>query len=397
MPRAGNLMSRYLIDAGLGAGLILALTLVFALDRDKPAPPPLETTHEEKIVRIPIPPKKRTIAVTSSDRQMDDVGRVLKQLGAGYSYTDIPLTDLADFSKIEKFDLLFVTCSPTPREWLGARIGDSERPGFTQYMWSEPAIKRIADSLHRFLAKGGTLYVSDLHFALLTAAFPSVSDRNLPPAGVEESIESSVTDPTLRDIIGPTLPLRFDIAGWYPASFVVPTRRTYLEGEYRDKFGRFHTAPLLVTFPHEGGSVIFTSFHNGKQSNTTKETELLKFLVFTAATSKTEAEVTQTMITGGFSPQRQTLLTASQGSKTLTGSHASTKPGTLQFVLGFGAEGADMELTVKGPDGAERKKRDTQTFTVEVPNAVVGTYSYTVTAHQVPYEHFPFKMFVNQK
>jgi len=72
------------------------------------------------------------------------------------------------------------------------------------------------------------------------------------------------------------------------------------------------TGPLLVTFPHGEGTVIFTSFRNEAQ-NTEMEEELLRHLVFTTVTAREEGKIRRTMVRGGFSPTARNLLSASSG------------------------------------------------------------------------------------
>jgi hypothetical protein len=153
------------------------------------------------------------------------------------------------------------------------------------------------------------------------------------------------------------------------------------------------TAPLLVKAPFERGTIIFTSFHNEKVNNEL-ETKLLKYLVFAAVTAKETAEAQKTMISGGFSPQKQNLLSASPETPSVTQSYVNAKRGRLRFALSFANQGAHLELTVRGPDGQAYRQEGTTTFMVDVPDAAPGTWSYTVTARRVPYPNFPFTLII---
>ena len=153
------------------------------------------------------------------------------------------------------------------------------------------------------------------------------------------------------------------------------------------------TAPLLVKVPFEQGTIIFTSFHNEKV-NSELETKLLKFLVFAAVTARETAEAKNIMISGGFSPQKQNLLSASPEAAPVQNVYANAKRGRLRFVLSFANRGAQLALSVRGPDGKTHEQEGVSTFTVDVPDAAVGDWTYTVTARKVPYANFPFTLSV---
>jgi len=155
-------------------------------------------------------------------------------------------------------------------------------------------------------------------------------------------------------------------------------------------------SPLLVKVPAGDGEVIFTSFHNEK-ANSESEIELLKYLVFTTVTAKVESAVTRTMVRGGFSPQKSSLLSTSAEAPSVTKIYNCKKRGRLQFVLSFEDRGASMTLKATAPDGKVYKKAGTSTITIDVPDAKPGKWKYTATATVVPYENFPFSLSVWQK
>ena len=69
----------------------------------------------------------------------------------------------------------------------------------------------------------------------------------------------------------------------------------------------------------------------------------------------------------------------------------------MRFSLGFRNAGATLELALKSPDGKTFAWKDTSTFTLEVPHAQAGEWTYTVTRVHVPYENFPFTVTVSEK
>src|SRR5262249_52283964 len=123
-----------------------------------------------------------------------------------------------------------------------------------------------------------------------------------------------------------------------------------------DKEGIASEAPLLVTFTHGKGTVIFTSFHNEKQTSEV-EKKLLQYLVFKLVTAKVDAEVASTINQGGFEPQPSNLLSAPTGKKSFERTYASKKDGPLRFALAFrNEEGVKLGLTIQSPDGKKYTK-----------------------------------------
>jgi hypothetical protein len=397
---------RYLIDATIGVLLVVAVGVVFRLDQPRAEPdegPRLVEVAQEEPISIAPPPLRLAVTYCPRDRaEYDDMGRLLKELGQGYQYTPIHQNDLAEYDRIAQFDVIFVTCGTYPKEWLEAEsLGKGVRPGTESRRMNRRMFDRARDALRRFVASGKTLYVSDQMYTLLTYAFeefqdPSTSSSSSSKLGDRQTVEARVVDPGLRDQLGGELALRFDLPDWFPALFTSRDSTVFLEGSYRTLDGGTETAPLLVKLPFEQGALIFTSFHNEKQ-NSEKEYQLLKYLVFATVTAREVSKVTRTMLAGGFSPRKQSLLSASTESSSVTQSHRNRTTGRLQFVLGFEPRGARLRLKVVGPDGKVLEKEGTSTFTLTIDKPQVGDWTYSVTALQVPYENFPFTLTVGEE
>ena len=392
------------LDAAIAVSLLMALSIVYVVDRlsarggtDKANAPKLEIAeHNEVQFTETKAQKPLSIAVTRSDKVYDDVGKLLRELGQGYRYTEIELADIQDYSKIAQFDLLFLTCGTHPKSWLGAAVGPADRPGVQNSELKQYVAEQIRSSLTRFLDKGGTIYASDWQFVILGIAFPKDVDESKFVLGEgNQHVEADVVDESLREILGQSLHLKFDMEGWMPAAIKAEQMKVYLEGDYRAKDGRMVRAPLLVKYPRGKGQIIFTSFHNEKQ-NSAAETKLLRFLVFAAVTARIETTISTTMVKGGFSPSKQSLLSVG-GAQSVTQTYKNKTAGKLLFVLGFAQEGAELELIITGPDGTPHSKRGTSTLQIELPEAVPGDYQYTITAHKVPYPNFPFALTIGNK
>lgn len=384
----------FAIDGSFAALLSFALGLVFLVDRAPPANS--EPTPTPKVVIAPEPTPATPMRLGVTPRQYDDMGKLLGQLGSGFPHTLVRLEDLEDVSKLVPYDVLFLTCGTVPSSWVvGGDLGGGSRPGVRRVRLNDQILERVRQVLRTFVGRGGTLYASDWRLDLIRYSFPELFDGEDIVPGAAQTLTADVVEPGLRDVLGPTVELRFDLPGWNPARLAGDQTTVYLQGAYRPKDGEGTpiTAPLLVKAPFEQGTIIFTSFHNEKV-NSEVETKLLRFLVFAAVTAKETAQAQKTMISGGFSPQKQNLLSASPETPSVTQTYANAKRGRLRFALGFANQGARLRLTVRSPDRRTYQQEGASTFTVDVADAGPGEWSYTVTALKVPYPNFPFTLTV---
>lgn len=392
---------RLLVDIGAALGLLLALGLIFSIDGGDAAgdaADALQRPGKDPGEGIEVPaaaPRPLQIAVTPP--RYDDMGKLLDALGSGYRYTQIELDDFLDADRLGQYDVVFATCGYVPDDWVGRRVGDATRDG-GGFSSVRPGIaRRLKENLRRYVGGGGTLYVSDWLFGLLEIVYPELIDRTKTGSGAAQKVTVQVVDPGLQRSLGQqTIELNFDKPQWLPAAFAEEQVTVLLSGTYQTQSGRQVTGPLLVQFPFEDGSVIFTSFHNEKQ-NSQIERQLLRYLVFTTVTAGTDAKVRSTMISGGFSPVERSLLAASPEDQSVTQSYDNPQECHLQFVLGFAARGAELRLEVTGPGSGRMTRAGTSTFTVDVPRAAKGQWQCTITPTKVPYENFPFTLTVGEK
>jgi hypothetical protein len=304
------------------------------------------------------------------------------------------MDDLLDPEKLRAYDVVFVTCGPYPESWLGERIGEGARDSEV-YRPDEEVVRKLKESLRAYVRQGGTLYASDWRFTVVQMAFEEFADRGH-AEGAKQDVEAEVVDGGLRELIGPSISLHFDLDGWHPASLTGADVTTYLRGTFKTMQGSDLTKPLLVKIRFGEGQVFYTAFHNEKQ-NSEEELQLLRYLVFAMVTSRVESKVRETMVQGGFSPQKQSLLSTSANEPTVTKTYRCDKAGPLRFVLAFEDRGALLHLTVEGPDGRKFEKEGTSTVQIDVPDAKPGDWKYTITAKKVPFENFPFTFTVGQK
>jgi hypothetical protein len=361
-----------IIDAAAAISLIAALAVIYSLDRQTADELPAVANNVKlSTVTKTQPPRPLTIAVTPA--QFDDMGKLLDTMGSGYgTYDTIQLDDLSDIGRLKRHDVIFLTCRNEPRLSPRSRL-----------------------SLREFVAAGGTLYASDLWFNMIAETFLEFAPENRLPTGKKQKLTAEIVDPGLQAALGSSLDLNFEVDDWCPAGFAGPNVTAIMKGRYTPMKGDRQDVPLLVRFPYHKGTVIFTSFHNARQ-NDQAELKLLRHLVFIAATAQEEAKVTETIASGGFSPKKQNLLTASSNNPSVTQSYTCTKSGRLKFALAFGNRGARLRLTIFRPDGSKEEKEGTETFYYEVDNAAVGDWKYTITALELPYPDFPFQLTIAQ-
>ena len=387
-------------DAAIAMGLGAALLVVFGIDALRPKPPqnavvpPIEVHEVEQTEEVVPEPKPLRLAVTTPE--YDDMGKLLDTLGSGYQYKTITIEQLLDPESFKDLDVLFLTCGTVPESWCEAELGDAERPGTRSVKLKPEVSERRGKNLRDFVEKGGTLYASDLQMGAIIDGFREFVDPTLLHSGKKQKVEAQAVDQGLAQVIGPKLELEFDMPGWYSAGFRPDKSQVLVRGTFETSQSEQVEAPLLVRFSVGQGNVIFTSFHNEKV-NSQIEQALLRYLVFTSVMAKTEAKVTSTLVAGGFSPTSRSLLSTSKDSPEVRQTYHCKQAGPLKFALGFEERGAKLKLSVVGPKGEKFEQEGTSSFTIDVPDATVGDWQYTVTALRVPFENFPFNLSIAEK
>lgn len=385
------------IDAVIAGALAIGLGLVFFLEGGAPKEPPPSIEQPAPVVveepKLQLKPLR--LAVIPEMAEFDDMGRLLDSLGSAYSYRRAEFDEMLKKESLAKYDIVFVTCSGYPDNWLGEEAGGQRRGG-TLRLRNDETFERAKVALRHFVSEGGTLYASDLHFNLVADCFPEFVDRSLLARGAAQSVEAEVVDDGLREQIGDTIELNFDQEEWAAAALSGEGATTYLEGTFKTSDGTEKKSPLLVKVPLGRGNVIFTSFHNEKQ-NSEKEKQLLKYLVFSAVTAGVDSEAGRQMARGGFAATKKNLFSASRDAESVSQSYENKEVADLQFVLAFAEQGGLLELTVTGPDGNKVQKQGSSTITIDVPAAAVGAWTYAIKAVKIPSENFPFTITVGRK
>jgi F0F1-type ATP synthase epsilon subunit len=210
-----------------------------------------------------------------------------------------------------------------------------------------------------------------------------------------QTVTATIDDPRLKESLGESIRLQFADGNWNVASFNGDDVDVLLSGEYDSMSGTRAKAPLLAKFREGKGTVIFTSFHNESQ-NSEKELDLLRYLVFSAVTAEQDALAQESMLSGGFSPVKQSQINHGAGNASVTKAYTSADSGPLRFALTFNGRGANLRLTLIAPNGQKYAKEVDSTILVEATGAPAGEWTYTVEALKVPYENFPYNVSIGK-
>lgn len=392
---------RGIIDALVAGGLVAVLGAVLWFDRSTApsAPPPLGRLQVREVAVSAgaslAGQEKLRLAVTPPE--LDDMGKLLRSLGKGYAYEELPLESLLEASLLKRYNVIFFTCGGVPDSWVAERLRDSARPGFADVRPKLKVVEKVCRNLRDFVSEGGTLYASDLQFPFVANAFKELVSPGEAVKGDAQVVSAQVTSPGLKRLLGDTIDLQFDKPDWCSAAFRGEDCETLLRGSFRAMNGKTRETPLLVRFSHGRGMVVFTSFHNEKINSEIAE-RLLRFLVFTAVTASTESFATKRLAEDGFRPADRGLLSAPNSGRTVQYTYECEKQATtLRFALAFLNAGARLRLTITDPNGLEFQKEATATCIVDVPNASRGRWTCSVQAVELPYPNFPFTVSVGEK
>ena len=168
----------------------------------------------------------QTLKLAVTESSMDDIGSILQSLGLEVKIAN-------DNPNGVDADVLFVNCGTSMRSM----------------------------NLRSFVENGGVLYVSDLACDDLEQHFPEYISFN--KVGETGNVKAEVVDQDLASYLdAKSLDINFDMGSWAKIQINSDDVKTHLkEG----------SLPLLVTFKHGQGLVVYTSFHNRAQATEIEE------------------------------------------------------------------------------------------------------------------------------
>jgi hypothetical protein len=295
------------------------------------------------------------IAVTP--KGYDDIGAVMRQLE--YPFEQVAETLLYDASRLAEFDVLFINCSSNSRNHA----------------------TKAGKALERYVADGGTIYASDYASDYIAAAFP-LAIQFAGRHGSKGKLTARVVDKGLCALMGETIQLAFDMGSWEQIEAVEKGVQVYIEHAGR---------PILVSFTHGRGQVIYTCFHNHAQV-TKQEAELLRYLVIKPLMARASAELVDLAWREGKEAQ-ETVGTVAAGQVTPWYEYEFTEGGTLTAMLNWKGD-ALLRLEVQGPDGSWEEGGNTPPVVINIPSARRGRWRYRVTGQDVPVKNFPFVILI---
>lgn len=221
------------------------------------------------------------VAVVTGD--WDTIETIL----AGAGITDVTLYDglngtspsdrdlLEDLELMSGYDIIFLNCGQ-----------------YESFFFTDPL---YINNLRSYVDAGGSLYASDWAYDFVEVAFPEAIDfdgddsvLNAAATGESGPLTGTVEDPALAAALGETtVALNYDLPQWAVAVSAAPGSRVLVRGDAPafdwSTFQSYTVAssPLAVqfSFGSNGGSVIYTSFHN--ESQATQDMDLiLAYMVF---------------------------------------------------------------------------------------------------------------------
>ena len=178
----------------------------------------------------------------------DDIGKILVQLSVRY----------VSFDGNYDCDILFLNCG------------------------TADAID--AAQLRNYVEKGGILYASDLTSKHIIEAWPDLMtvNNNTVPC----TIRAKIVDPDLRQYLGSTIDVKFDMGVW--SKVVGQSKGKILMQSAEEGF------PIMLEFSLGQGKVFYTSFHNHAQTDEA-EKKLLQLLVIKQVSSATKQDFRKTV------------------------------------------------------------------------------------------------------
>ncbi|MCR4911176.1 MAG: hypothetical protein K5925_01455 [Bacilli bacterium] len=205
----------------------------------------------EDLYELTKPVEKKELKIAVSTPSFDNIGKILKSM-------EIKYDNYTDSNSLKGYDLLFINC------------GTSDE------------ISR--NDLISFVENGGCVYASDWASKFIEDAFPNKLSVD---GNTEERVMSAIVlDDEVREIIGDTIDIEFDLGYW--------KQIINHDGEVilMENSSIMRPLPVMIKFKYGKGTVFYTSFHNYAQANE-KEKALLQLLVLKQLAAKNNTSMRQ--------------------------------------------------------------------------------------------------------
>ena len=298
---------------------------------------------------------KATAQYLVTPQGYDNIGAVLDALGEGFAHREVQWDDIAQGIP-SGCRVLFVNC--------GSSDTDPDAAG----------------AVRDFVAAGGSLYASDWAGDVVEQAFPGVLEFD--QSGVECTLPCQVADPGLREVIGATLPIHFDLGGWWRVTKWRDGVRVYVAAEGRAACSSWLWPRARTCDLH--------FLHNEAQVSE-QEKELLRFLVLRPILAQAAANAAQTVQALQCVPGKEIIATVDRKAQSALYAYDATGTEGLLFVLSW-TESGTLRLVVTDPSGKTVHQADSASSPLrfEANPAVAGRWTCQVEAVNVAHDNFPY-------
>lgn len=330
--------------------------------------------------------KSARIAVSPAG--FDDIGAVLREMGSGFSFKDLRWRDITKSDALAKYQVLFINCA--------------NKSGNQSYA------KEIAPSIRQFVQRGGSLYASDWAAECIAQAFPGQVIFT-GEVGPKQALLASVLDEGLQELIGSSLELTFDMSGWRTVQSANPESRVYLKSMKQlssaslfsnllpiQQFfpGQRVNLPLLVSFRHGDGQVLFTAFHNEAQTSEI-EKKLLRFLVLQPMTAHTSRATRRILDAENSTPGKEIVGSINGGDISHNFTFDRIPDQQLRLVLNWGDSGAVLGMVINDAQGNvifdQLSSNPPLVWTSPLPLIRdTPNWKCRLVCNQAPYPNFPY-------
>lgn len=195
----------------------------------------------------------------------DDVGGLLDNLELEYdSISSIAdgISLMSDPATLSKYDIIFIEC------WYNlSSLRSQAGASFDQLMMN----------LRNYVLQGGSLYTSDRTSNFMEATFPEIATFHSGSASATTRT-GEVMSTSMQTLLGTDeISIRFDTT-WNYALEVDPMAEVHIRGPVPGTTG---VKPWMFSYtdPINGGTLVYTSFHNDPTITPEME-QVLEFLIF---------------------------------------------------------------------------------------------------------------------
>ncbi|MCP4807502.1 MAG: carboxypeptidase regulatory-like domain-containing protein [Proteobacteria bacterium] len=195
----------------------------------------------------------------------DSIEDVLDRMSVDYELTQgvsgsQHVNFLKDVDRMKQYDIIFLNCGMNDN-WVNSK-------------------SEIAANIKEYVTSGGSVYTSDWSYYAFEVAFPDAvdfyGDDNISGsayAGEAETVTAAVKDANMQTVLGKnTASINYDLASWAIMESSDSSATDLLTGDvkYFDwntwSSGTLRDVPLAVRIKPNGGNMIYTSFHNERQT-----------------------------------------------------------------------------------------------------------------------------------